>query len=192
MRVGPCRQVLEVLGRSRVSKLVVMRSILSQEEEAHRPELYLELGNQDAWIDNDSDNGNGDGNDMTSDDFRVMPLGSGRRDVEGGVSAVVGGGGGGGEGAGVGRAAGAEEGSEAGSCGNIGSSRYHQQLRRYRDHLRREVCIIAMRSCVLFVFRATSSCCSFGPKKNTKTKVAKSKTKTKLKSKSKTELSFDV
>ncbi|CAM9852052.1 unnamed protein product, partial [Hapterophycus canaliculatus] len=36
-------QVLEVLGRSRVSKLFVMRSLLQREEDAHRPELYLRL-----------------------------------------------------------------------------------------------------------------------------------------------------
>ncbi|CAN0544830.1 unnamed protein product, partial [Ectocarpus sp. 12 AP-2014] len=36
-------QVLEVIGRSRVSKLFVMRSLLLTDEEAHRPERYLEV-----------------------------------------------------------------------------------------------------------------------------------------------------
>lgn len=123
-----------MLGRSRVSKLSVMRSLLSRNEDVHRPELYLDSERSDPRRKTP---------DQEEEIRREVPL----VDVEGSTHAghgrgdgVVGGRGGddlGGSGLGGGRWGRGEEG-ERGS-GRGGSLRYHQQLRRYREHLRREV-----------------------------------------------------
>eukprot|EP00903_Cladosiphon_okamuranus_P006237 g6122.t1 len=135
-------QVLEVLGRSRVSKLFVMRSLLLKEEEAHRPELYLGPP--------DTEQGEGEGDDDEANateqqgERLVVPLVGRRRpsDAEGpGDNAAVDGGGGGGGGRnrwGGGARVGGEGGEGDGASEPRGELRYHRQLRRYREHLAQE------------------------------------------------------
>lgn len=138
-----------MLGRSRVSKLFVMRSLLLREEEAHRPELYLQP------LDSEEGDGEGEGDDDAAEqqgECLVVPLVGRRRPSDaaglGDGSVTVGGGGGvGGSrgrlggGARVGEEVedGGGVGSSSGDCGPGGELRYHRQLRRYREHLAQEV-----------------------------------------------------
>eukprot|EP00752_Nemacystus_decipiens_P012915 g11430.t1 len=139
-------QVLEVLGRSRVSKLFVMRSLLSREEEAHRPERYLRP------LDSREGGGGDDGDDCDDDDDEAsmveqqgerlgVPLVGRRRpsDAAGPDIAVDGGGGSQGR-RGGGARVGGEEGEREGEGDGepAGELRYHRQLRRYREHLAQE------------------------------------------------------
>lgn len=99
-----------MLGRSRVNKLFVMRSLLRPDEDAHRPELYLEPG-QTSWTNNDPA--------PDSRDHPVISMANLHSDdAEAGISRAV---------------------SQESSEGGEGALRYHRQLRRYREHLRQEV-----------------------------------------------------
>lgn len=104
-RITARAQVLEVLGRSRVSKLVVMRSLLRGDEDAHRPDQYLDLGDLSLT-----------GSSLGGDEEQGHPpkplvLGTNERRQD----------------------------SEMANTGSEDVTRYHRQLRRYREHLRREV-----------------------------------------------------
>lgn len=94
-----------MLGRSRVSKLVVMRSLLRGDEDAHRPDQYLHLG--DLSLTGSSLGGD----EKEGQPPRPLVLGTNER-----------------------------QDSETTNTGSEDVSRYHRQLRRYREHLRREVC----------------------------------------------------
>ncbi|CAM9364963.1 unnamed protein product [Scytosiphon promiscuus] len=116
-------QVLEVLGRSRVSKLFVMRSLLQREEEAHRPELYLRLPG-------------GEEEQQDAEEGRGAEAGRGRR--RGKKRAAV-------RGRGDTRSINSETGDASGSdlsdaeqAARSTAPLYHRQLRQYREYLRQD------------------------------------------------------
>lgn len=94
-----------MLGRSRVSKLVVMRSLLRGDEDAHRPDQYLDIGDLSLT-----------GSSLGGDEEEGQPPNPLVMGMDG------------------------RQGSETANTGSEDVSRYHRQLRRYREHLRREVC----------------------------------------------------
>lgn len=132
-----------MLGRSRVNKLFVMRSLLLREEEAHRPELYLRP------VDSGEGGGEGEGDfdaagivEQQGERLSVPLVGRRRPSDSAGPDdrvAAVGGGGGGPGRRGGGARVGGEEGEGDGESEPGGELRYHRQLRRYREYLAEEV-----------------------------------------------------
>ncbi|CAN0062130.1 unnamed protein product, partial [Ectocarpus sp. 12 AP-2014] len=133
------QQVLEVIGRSRVSKLFVMRSLLLTDEEAHRPERYLEVPDEpeaegmEGVLQHPEEVAEGVQEQL------AVPLVGGRRPSDTSRMEAVGFGGserrvstGKGEGGSARVSGGDEEGA------GDEESRYHRQLRRYREYLQQE------------------------------------------------------
>ncbi|CAN0105085.1 unnamed protein product, partial [Ectocarpus sp. 4 AP-2014] len=133
------QQVLEVIGRSRVSKLFVMRSLLLTDEEAHRPERYLELPDEPAAEGPEGFLKNPEEVAEEVQEQLAVPLVGGRRPSDTSRMEAVGFGGserrvstGEGEGGSARVSGGDEEGA------GDEESRYHRQLRRYREYLQQE------------------------------------------------------
>lgn len=121
-----------MLARSRVSKLFVMRSLLRRDEEAHRPELYLADNESDTFLPRQTSNSDSEYPD------NAAAAASGDDDFPGALLWRGGGGGGTGERK-------EWDGEEGGAAVGGGrrqekvATRYHRQLRRYREHLRDQV-----------------------------------------------------
>ncbi|CAN0350961.1 unnamed protein product [Ectocarpus sp. 6 AP-2014] len=133
------QQVLEVIGRSRVSKLFVMRSLLLTDEEAHRPERYLEVPDEPAAEGLEGVTQNAEEAAEGVQEQLAVPLVGGRRPSD--TSRMEAGGFGGSErrvstGKGEGGGARVSGGDEEGAGDE--ELRYHRQLRRYREHLQQE------------------------------------------------------
>ena len=107
-------QLLDVLGRSRVSKLVVVRSLLRVDEDAHRPEQYLDLEGF-TWTDSSLGGGGVQGQPPVA----LVVNEDGRREVSDAETK--------------------EAQDTADEAGRQARSRYNRQLSRYREHLRRDV-----------------------------------------------------
>lgn len=138
--MGGGKQVLEVIGRSRVSKLFVMRSLLLTDEEAHRPERYLEVPDEPAAEGLEGVTQNAEEVAAGVQEQLAVPLVGGRRPSDSSRMEAGGFGGserrvstGKGEGGGV-RVSGEDE--EGAGDEEL---RYHRQLRRYREYLQQEV-----------------------------------------------------
>lgn len=115
-------QVLNVLGRSRVSKLFVMRSLLRTDEEAHNPDLYMVKHGEEQGA---------QAHHTFGAERRPAALGRGNARVAQGDKEED-----------NGPFDDEEEGQRAGGRESIdlgGSARFHQQLWSYREHLKTEV-----------------------------------------------------
>lgn len=140
-----------MLGRSRVNKLFVMRSLLRTEEEAHCPELYManegdvdisstvvEEGRQvyQKAAHGGSSTSGGRGRGVSA---RMEESGEEDEEMGGGdrVRASV-------EGGGVERWGDASSSGDGSRWDDGGPARFHRQLQRYRKHLQDQVSVFSL------------------------------------------------